>query len=354
MKRPQMMIALLACAALLGSAEARGSKDLETIRLAQQHLSAVVTVQRFAKFLYNIGFARPLEVKKNGLGNVITTPEGAVTQRIFFTDGSEALLTKETDFTSAEVHYHDGRRESIRTVAGVLGKVTQHFLSTGDLARYVELDRNNPRDPTGDSILEGEMIQARGVRSTFRKTNFFSALDPFNLDVLEVDLPNNEHLHWEVRVTDGQSDDRPAGIPLFDQPTTGSYRAGKKTIQFDLRSAATDDEESAGRRTSADPAPTTFDRWSFADGATTGEFSLNPDFSGQGSARTPGSLLFLGRWNTQARGTLLLADGQAQAAGPSAGAQAFGNVVFNRAILALAPKPSGVGAASFAGGKGHR
>ena len=47
----------------------------------------------------------------------------------------------------------------------------------------------------------------------------------------------------------------------------------------------------------------------------------------------------MGSWNPQARATILLADGQAAVAGPSAGAQDFGNLRFRALGLANAPTP---------------
>jgi hypothetical protein len=298
----------------------------------QQHLDAVVVVQRSAKFLYDLGYSPHVA----GLhcaefrGVPVRNPDSSTIQFVRLEDCTEIEYLVYNGASSAEIFYPDRTRESIRRVNGVLGAVTEHVLSRGDVSRYTVIPRTSPADPLPE-VTEGEIVLANGARANFRIGRFILTYEEHDVDLIDVILPNGNRLHWEVPVTD--SDHAPAGRPILEDSAPGYYIAGKRRIDFAL----------VQRRAQGPEATDTsgaYNRWKLrGPGGLLGAFGLAPDFSGAGQSTIGGKLFFVGSWDQHAHAIVTLGSGASITADPSAGAIAFGNAAFNKAIIDNAPQP---------------
>jgi hypothetical protein len=355
MRRAEIvMLSAIAAAGLIGSPASAGS-DLSGLRLADLHLSAITTVQHWAAFIYGI---RPVSerlfqpapaatmlspscssIPTNQAGSAPQmNPDGSSTQTFCGADGRYATVTgwydKQTHMQLSwltTIYYPDGLRE---VVHGEFhdsfwrpGKSSfrqydiAHTLSTGDRALYSQVLEFVPLFPGAPPSLivgissVGDLILADGRTAHFRLIQPRPRDQSQVTDVLDLDLPGGEHLQWQVPTI--------AGRPWLESSAGGTYTTPDRSVNFCL---TRDGEETY--------------TWTISDAqGLNGLFRLNSDFSGQGQAREGNRLEFLGRWDSRAQGTVLLADGQAAVAGPSAGAQAFGNLRFDHLAVANGPAP---------------
>ncbi len=330
--------------ALLAGAAADANRDLDALRTAQSHLSAVLTVQRFARFTYGLS-------PEAGHLPVVEEPEphgeGAQIQRFRYLDARGRVLgggyvIQQPDLSfRTHIRFPDGLTEDVVGKAGdfrlppdpkgkePFGELPQRFdivhrLSTGDVVRYCQ-ELELQEDLFGAFPIN---ITSTGeLRLGSGQTVRFTLCQPRPLeltgftDQLDVRFGGGERLRWEVPV--GLDE-----LPLLDQPAAGTFTAQGRAMRFELTGTGRAGEGGS------------YNRWSLGDRrGLNGVFLLNPDFSGQGRAQRRRSLEFVGRWSPSARGNLLLADGQLAAAGPSAGAQALGNLRFSGMVVAYGPAP---------------
>ena len=334
--RPALLAVIVGAALCATRASARSG--VAEIKLAEQHLSAVRTVQRWAAFAYGLRapVANPCQPM---IGDVVFNPDGSTSQHFVNEDCSQADVTvqPDTSFTT-DIKYPGGLEEHVQGVASDFVipdpplfpqqfDIT-HTLSTGDRAHYVQkfqLEDNGTGllfivNTTTDGTLtlgSGETAKLHFVQPRPSNATAFT-------DVLDLTLPSHEKLHWEVPITRFFDDFGNLGEEVdFTRPAPGSYQAGASSIDFQVLGA--NDR---------------FNRWLLGDGGKlSGQFVLNQDFSGSGRALRGKQLVFVGKWDVRARGTILLADGQAAVAGPSRGATDFGNLRFRALGLANAPAP---------------
>jgi hypothetical protein len=327
----------------LGATRVQGASGVRELRLAQQHLSAVLLVQRWAEIGYRIGPA-PEETCEP------IPPDGVPAVPVEQPDGSFRIFRRSLDCSEGFTEFREGSADFLvqtRRTDGVQETATfvasgfvpdidppvvqaydvDHRLSTGDSARYTVRFEVLAFPEFGFFLItgqttEGEMISASGETVQFLWVQPRPLLDEFPLrytDTLDLTLPSRERLHWEIPVVNTDFGD----VIDFSRPAPGTYRAGTSRINFTVSG-------SEGQ----------FRQWTISDGrGLSGLFNLNQDFSGRGRALRRRKLQFVGSWNTQARGTVLLANGQAAVAGPSAGAQDFGAMRFRALGLANAPAP---------------
>lgn len=307
-----------------------GATGLAGLRLAQEHLSAIIVVQRWAEFAYDLR-PRIMGGCTPTFSDPVEHPDGSFTQSFVNEDCSRGTITSKPDLSFRTViRYPDGFGE---TVTGVTSDFTrppdigpqqydvQHVLSTGDRATYRERLQLVEFFPNVFFITRidttGTLTLASGRRATF---TFAQGVD-LPRDLFDVRLPGGERLHWEIPVDFD-------GLPDLSRPAPGTYRVGSQKLDFAVVGEGLAGE--GGR----------FTRWTLRDNrGLDGLFNLNADFSGRGRALRRGRLQFVGSWNRKAVGTVLLANGQAAVAGPSAGAQDFGNTRFRGLALANAPHP---------------
>jgi hypothetical protein len=178
-----------------------------------------------------------------------------------------------------------------------------HTLPAGDTARYVR-ERDTQCTPTrrtddtetwrGDIAFQGRPAASFALRRVS------------DADALEMTLRDGARFTLQVPI-------QPNAVPLvpdFTRETTGSYAIGDERLEFRLRGQGT--------------TPRAWSRWTLtAPGGITGEFDLNPDFSGSGRFRRGEVLDSLLVWNRRGEATVTLVSGEATTAGPSAAALEF-------------------------------
>jgi hypothetical protein len=336
---------LLSLAAVVGlvATQELGADDLSGLRLAELHLSAITIVQHLAAFTYGI---RPMPASRfqpstspPTPGPSCTTPSvspgGTPSTTFENPDGSCVTITDRGHGSFDKVvDYPDGLRDTVQGTARericgnddtcsqrfdihhTLSSRTKDRASNGkesaDYAETLFFYRSSLR--VYKRIASGEMVLADRRQAHFDLVQDRPLDQGEYTDIMDIDLPGGEHLQWRVTV-DGDG-------ARLDLPARGTYTAQGQSIDFCLVRGGSSYT------------------WTITDArGLDGQFKLQPDFSGQGRALRNGRVEFVGRWNAKAQGTVLLANGQAAVAGPSAGAEAFGRLRFSGFAVANAPTP---------------
>ncbi|MBI3911917.1 MAG: hypothetical protein HY320_13425 [Armatimonadetes bacterium] len=351
----------------------RGQAQAE---MANQHLSAIVLLQRWAQAIYHF-----LPAQDGGceptFGEWVDNGDGTFTQVNQTADCTRIVNTSyggQFDFYDQAITYSNGIREQLQVrpverFNEAPGKVHfDHRFSTGDHVEYdQELQQETALDADGNPISglnfwyalisRGSVRLASGQHLQFelRQTKSFDCYNFFNdsflpeevcdewfvfNEELGVLVPRPDRLH--VSLGDGTpvgtldlaipTADPFAGVPDFFQNVTGTFVLGNRTMDVLLIPNSPDDPD--------------FPRWKFwqtSGRGYQGMFQLGVDFSGGGQAFDSRGrrrrLQFAARWNRSGIGTVILPNGQTRPGGPTSGALEFGNLKWSGLATAFGPTP---------------
>jgi hypothetical protein len=322
--RIRVVVPLVLTAALVGCGTRAGNVgggETQQGR-AGQHVTSVVLAEKWSQLLFYLvpssgscPFQQSTSIQGGNIVQNIQYANCVTEKRTLFLrgDGSE-------DHTEVQLHFPDPAPEGSTQTATVgptddrsdprcspRGRIfrqnVQHTLEAGDAVSY-DRERNTECTPTNP--FDDTETWTGQVTFKSRPDATFSLRRANNMDTLRMTLRDGAVFTLTVPM-------RPRAVPQtpdFAAETTGSYTQGDLRLDFKLRGTAAN--------------PTTWNKWTLtAPDGVTGEFDLNPDFSGSGRFFRDGQLDSLITWNAAGTASVTLVSGDAATAGPSAAASDF-------------------------------
>jgi hypothetical protein len=374
--RPALILSL---AAVLISGGARGPEGSpqDDARLADQHLSAIRLLQRWAQAIY-----RFLPSEGGGrcvphVGEWVDHGDGTFTQRILTDDCTRIINTNYGGSSSdydQDILYSDGIRERVRarTAArfnggpGILR--VGHVLSTGDRVTYLlKLYQDPGRDRSGKAIPRLNFWYGQASRGRVE----LASGEVMDFELLQTKAFSNHNFlgrrDLSPEATEAWFDRDPrtrAWVPKPDRLRVEFSRGTAGTLTLDIPTEDPTSSQPSFRRTStgelrfpdgrrmalvllpAQRGEPGFPRWKFwrtRGAGYEGMFELAPSLAGRGQVlRQQGSqrsLAFAARWDRNGVGTVVLSNGQARPGGPTGGALEFGTLRWSGMAAALGPTP---------------
>jgi hypothetical protein len=324
----------VAVAAFWPGAPAR-SRPAGTLRpnfVAQELMTTVTVVKRWAEFIYGI---RP-RLCQPSRSEPVPNPDGSTTQVSTEDDCSRRVLTVYPDQSFRnEIRYPDGLRE-------VVEARTSNFLHPPNLNpqtfEYTDrISNGNHAEYTrtlelfdlglGSAVILAEHYRGRltlkGTRIPFTLDRQLDDFAPPTLDKFSAVLPGGARIAAEVSVFFN----RTLNLAV---PAQGTVTLRGRAMRFQLI-ATNPDSGQWDRMVVGTPG---------ARGqAANGEFLLGRDFSGRGQMRRGRKLDFVARWNDRATALLILPNGQTTSAGPAGGLIDFLALRWSGLAAEGGPKP---------------
>jgi hypothetical protein len=372
---PALILALTAALPLDAARNTRRDQEV-----ANQHLSAIVMIERFAQAIYAFEPGADAGCTPE-FGKWMDNGDGTFTQVNVSADCTRTVNTNfggVADDFAQEITFSNGIRESVRARPierfneGPGRTQVSHAFSTGDRVDYeIELQQEPALDEFGEPIpglnffyalVRRGTVRLRGgqvIEFELRQTKAFDCFNFFNGTELPPDVCNewfvfNEKFGVLVPRQDRLNAVLRAGrlrgtlelnFPIIDpaidaidfsQPTTGTMSLYGRELEVEL--------------TSTNLKVPGWNQWrSFAPGYE-GIFELGQRFSGRGQAfrvrsgagaagRRRRQLEFAARWDERGIGTVIFGNGQTRPAGPTGGLLEFGSLRWSGLAAAFGPSP---------------
>ncbi len=268
---------------VLGGCSSGSTRGPESVgsRSASGQVASAVFVQQWGQILWGLVTGQT-GTETPSFGDPVFNPDGSISQIFTAADGTEAVITGFPDGSvRLDITQPDGTTQTVLQSVPRFDSVSktttdwQVTSSAGLSVTYTSVvdDQETIFDISDDttelqghSTLPGNLTQQFTVHTATGQTAVQAEQSDGSAFTLIVPLAAPEFM-----------------FPDFSQPTIGTYSSADFNIQFTLSSTA--DAPSRWARMSSD-----------LGGGTTGQFSLNLDFSGSGQIRQQGELVALLSW----------------------------------------------------------
>ncbi len=277
------VLAFTCLVVVLGGCSGGSARGPESVgsRSASGQVASAVFVQQWGQILWGLVTSQT-GTQTPSFGDPVFNPDGSVSQSFRAADGTEAVITGFLDGSvRLDITQPDGTTQTVLQSVPQFDSVSktttdwQVTSSDGLSVTYTSVvdDRGTIFDISddttelqGSSVLPGDLTQQFTVLRANGQTVVQAQQSDGSSFTLTVPLSAPQFMY-----------------PDFSQPTTGTYSSADFNIQFILTSTA--DAPSRWATMSGD-----------LGGGATGQFSLNPDFSGSGQLRQQGELVALLSW----------------------------------------------------------
>ncbi|UCH36209.1 MAG: hypothetical protein JSV65_07610 [Armatimonadota bacterium] len=317
-------LAILAVALSGCSSGSAGGPVSASSGSASGQAAAAVFVQQWSQTLWGLVTSQT-GTQTPSFGDPVFNPDGSVTQSFTGADGTTVVLTTFPDGSARlDITWPDGTtqtvQQSVPQFDGVSRTTTDWQLTSGDglSVSYTSVvdDQGTIFDISDDttelqgtSVLPGNLTQEFHVLTASGQTAVQATQSDGSAFTLTVPLSAPDFT-----------------FPDFSQASTGVYGGPGFTITFTLASTA--------------DAPS---RWaklmSDLGGGVTGEFSLNPDFSGSGQLIEAGQLTALLSWTQTGETEVSFLTAERSATSPAGAALDFLLHRWQTLTALLAPAP---------------
>ncbi len=291
---------------------------------ASGQAASMMFIQQWGQILWGL-ITSQTGTETPTFGPPVFNPDGSVSVTFTTADGTEVTMTTFMDGSGRlDIIYPDGSTQTVLQSAvqwDFVSKWTTNWQITsseGLSVTYTSVvdDQGTMFDITDDTTeLEGSSVLPGNL------TQQFTAFTGAGQTTVQAEQSDGSTFTLVVPLASPMF-----MYPDFSQPTTGTYSGGDFNIQFTL--------------TSTPAAPS---RWasmsSDLGGGLTGEFSLNPDFSGSGQLLQDGELVALVSWTSTGETEISFLTAESGAASPAGAALDY---LLNRwqtltALMAPAP-----------------
>jgi hypothetical protein len=338
MRKSHLFIAAVALAAVLAGSPTAVSAPAGKVKpsaTAQQLMTTVVTLQRWAEFLY--GLRAPTQACEPFVGEPIFDEEA-------FTLTQETIDEDCTHVVTTFFLLDGGYTQELTYVGGLVELVEGfvHLPEAGTQLIEVSHEFSNGHSVVYDILLEvveiapGFFIQISahwdGELRFGGDTVHFSLDREFGLngppaDLFRAEMPAGTEVTLEVPL-----DPFTLEIPDFFQASAGELEIQGKSFPFELHSDEPEAEHPRWTRLKVGNGPV-------KGKSPNGEFLIGADFSGRGQMFRGKKLDFIARWGSSAVATVILPNGQATSAGPVAGLLDFAQLRWSGVASSNGPTP---------------